>query len=84
MRFIKNWRRCYVLYSVQLAVLISLLGFLQMTILPMWQAQLPSAWYAAANSVLAILLFLVRLIKQGPKGAELGSLEPEEPEETAP
>lgn len=70
MKLIENWRRCYALYSVQLAALIALLGFLQVTVLPMWQAQLPPAWYAGVNSVLAVLLFLVRLIKQGPEVVE--------------
>ena len=40
MRLIANWRRCYRLYSIQLGLLIALFGFLQVSILPMWEAQL--------------------------------------------
>lgn len=67
MRLIDNWQRCYRLYSVQLGVLIALFGFAQLTLLPMWQAQLSPAAYATLNSVLACLLFIARLIKQGPE-----------------
>lgn len=66
MKLIAEWRRCHTFYSVQLAALIAVLGFLQVSVLPMWQAQLPPFWYAVLNSGLALLLFLVRLIKQGP------------------
>ena len=67
MTLIDNWQRCYRLYSVQLSALIALFGFLQATLLPMWQAQLSPTAYAALNSVLAGLLFLARLVKQGPE-----------------
>ncbi|MFV2950144.1 hypothetical protein [Pseudomonas japonica] len=66
MRLIANWRRCYRLYSVQLGLLIALFGFLQVSILPMWEAQLSDRAYAVLNSALALLLFLARLVKQGP------------------
>lgn len=66
MKLICNWRCCYRLYSVQLGVLIALFGFAQLELLPMWQAQLSPRAYAALNSGLATLLFVVRLIKQGP------------------
>ncbi len=66
MRLISNWRRCYRLYSVQLGLLIALLGFAQLQLLPMWEAQLSPAAYAALNSGLALTLFVTRLIKQGP------------------
>lgn len=66
MRLIPEWKRCYRLYSVQLGLLIAVFGFVQITLLPMWQAQLSQNAYAAANSLLASLLFVVRLIKQGP------------------
>jgi len=66
MRLIPEWKRCYRLYSVQLGLLIAVFGFVQITLLPMWQAQLSPNAYAAANSLLALLLFVVRLIKQGP------------------
>lgn len=66
MKLIENWRRCHTFYSVQLAALISLMGFLQVSILPMWQVQLSPTAYAALNSLLALLLFVARLIKQGP------------------
>ena len=66
MRLIENWRRCHTFYSVQLAALIALFGFLQATVLPMWQAQLSPIAYATLNSLLAGLLFVARLIKQGP------------------
>lgn len=67
MRLIEDWHRCHTFYSVQLAVLISLFGFLQATLLPIWQAQLSPTAYATLNSVLAGLLFITRLIKQGPE-----------------
>lgn len=66
MRLICDWRCCYKLYSVQLGVLIALFGFAQLELLPMWQAQLSPRAYATFNSVLGLLLFVARLIKQGP------------------
>lgn len=66
MRLIPQWRRCYRLYSVQLGLFIAVFGFVQANLLPLWQAELSPNAYAVANSVLAALLFLVRLIKQGP------------------
>ncbi|MGF6098880.1 hypothetical protein [Pseudomonas sp. 18175] len=66
MKLIAHWRCCYKLYSVQLGVLIALFGFLQLELLPMWQMQLSPRAYAALNSALGLLLFLARLIKQGP------------------
>ncbi|WP_248915846.1 hypothetical protein [Pseudomonas moorei] len=66
MKLICDWRCCYKLYSVQIGVLIALLGFAQLDLLPMWQAQLSPRAYATLNSGLALLLFVVRLIKQGP------------------
>ncbi|KAF2406685.1 hypothetical protein SAMN04490179_4522 [Pseudomonas antarctica] len=66
MKLIPEWKRCYRLYSVQLGVLIAFFGFSQVTLLPMWQAQLSPDAYATANSLLALLLFVVRLVKQGP------------------
>lgn len=67
MKLIDNCHCCWKLHSVQLAIVIAVLGLLQGTILPMWEAQLSSANYALANSVLAILLFMARLVKQGPE-----------------
>ena len=66
MKLIPEWKRCYRLYSVQLGLLIAVFGFVQITLLPMWQAQFSPNAYAAANSILASLLFVVRLIRQGP------------------
>lgn len=66
MELIADWRHCYRLYSVQLGLLIGLVGFAQLEILPIWQPQLSPKAYAAFNSALAILLFVARLIKQGP------------------
>ncbi|APC18563.1 hypothetical protein BLL42_23670 [Pseudomonas frederiksbergensis] len=66
MKLICTWRCCYKLYSVQLGVLLVLLGVAQLELLPMWQAQLSDRAYATLNSVLALLLTVVRLIKQGP------------------
>lgn len=66
MKLIANWRRCYRLYSVQIGLLIALFGFIQLSVLPMWEAQLSDRAYAVLNSVLALLLFLARLVKQGP------------------
>lgn len=67
MKLIANWQRCYRLYSVQLSALIALFGFLQVTLLPIWQVQLSPTGYAVLNSLLASLLFAARLIKQGPE-----------------
>lgn len=67
MRLIENWRRCHTFYSIQLAALIALFGFLQATLLPIWQAQLSPTAYATLNSVLAGLLFAARLVRQGPE-----------------
>ncbi|PMY40092.1 MULTISPECIES: DUF7940 domain-containing protein [Pseudomonas] len=66
MKLIDNCHCCWKLHSVQLAIVIALLGLAQATILPMWQAQLSSSTYAALNSGLAVLLFIARLVKQGP------------------
>lgn len=66
MKLIRNWRCCYKLYSVQLGVLIALLGFAQLELLPIWDEQLTPKAYAVLNSALALLLFVARLIKQGP------------------
>jgi len=66
MKLIDDWRRSYTFYSVQLGLLIAFFGFAQLSLLPMWQAQLSPAAYATLNSVLATLLFVARLIKQGP------------------
>lgn len=66
MKLIPEWKRCYRLYSVQLGLLIALFGFAQVTLLPMWQVQLSPTAYATANSILASVLFVVRLVKQGP------------------
>lgn len=67
MKLITEWRRCPTFYSVQLATLIALFGFLQATLLPIWQAQLSPTAYAVTNSLLACALFIARLIKQGPE-----------------
>ncbi|MEZ1436956.1 hypothetical protein ACTORR_24065 [Pseudomonas sp. SAR267] len=64
MKLIDNCHCCWKLHSVQLAIVIALLGLIQATILPMWEAQLSPATYALINSVLAVLLFLARLVKQ--------------------
>ncbi|NMX64744.1 hypothetical protein [Pseudomonas sp. WS 5079] len=66
MKPICDWRCCYRLYSVQITILIALLGFAQLELLPMWQAQFSPRAYAAINSALALVLFLARLVKQGP------------------
>ncbi|EOW8432476.1 hypothetical protein ACET4C_03555 [Pseudomonas aeruginosa] len=70
MKLIDNCHCCWKLHSVQLAVAIALLGFLQATVLPMWEAQLSPTLYASINSVLAMLLFAARLIRQGPPDTE--------------
>lgn len=66
MKLIRNWRRCYTLYSVQLGLLIAFFGLAQLELLPMWEALLSPKVYAAINSGLALILFIARLIKQGP------------------
>lgn len=66
MELISNWRRCYKLYSVQLGMLIAFFGLAQLELLPLWEAQLSPRAYAALNSGLALILFIARLIKQGP------------------
>jgi multisubunit Na+/H+ antiporter MnhF subunit len=70
MKLIDNCHCCWRLHSVQLAIVIALLGFAQGVILPLWQAQLSLSTYAAVNSGLAVLLFIARLIKQGPDQPE--------------
>jgi hypothetical protein len=72
MKLIDNCHCCWKLHSVQLAIVIAMLGLLQGTILPMWEAQLSPATYAMVNSVLAGALFIARLIKQGPEQPEQG------------
>jgi hypothetical protein len=67
MKLIPHWRSCYRLYSVQLSVLIAVLGFAQLELLPLWQPQLSPRAYASLNSVLIFLLFCTRLIKQNPR-----------------
>ncbi|EKT4470014.1 hypothetical protein QEM11_000822 [Pseudomonas putida] len=67
MKLIDNCHCCWKLHSVQLAIVIAVLGFAQATILPMWEAQLSPSTYAVLNSVLATLLFLARLVKQSPE-----------------
>jgi hypothetical protein len=66
MQLITHWRRSYRLYSIQIGLLIALLGLAQLDLLPLWQTQISPKAYAALNSALAILLFVARLIKQGP------------------
>jgi hypothetical protein len=66
MKLICDWRCCYRLYSVQLGVLIAVFGFAQLELLPIWQAQLTPRTYGVLNSALGLLLFVARLIKQGP------------------
>lgn len=66
MPLINNWRRSYRLYSLQIGLIIALVGLAQLELLPLWQPQLSPKAYATLNSALAILLFLARLIKQGP------------------
>lgn len=78
MKLIDSCHCCWKLHSVQLAIVIALLGFAQATILPMWQAQLSSSTYAAVNSGLAVLLFVTRLLKQGPPD------QPEQPDQEVP
>ncbi|HBP5712238.1 TPA: hypothetical protein L6B33_24135 [Pseudomonas aeruginosa] len=68
MKLIDNCRCSWRLYSVQLAAVIAALGFAQATLLPMWQAELSPRTYAIANSVLATVLFLARLIRQDGPG----------------
>lgn len=66
MPLINNWRRSYRLYSIQIGLIIALVALAQLELLPLWQPQLSPNAYAALNSALAILLFVARLIKQGP------------------
>ncbi|MBD9463933.1 hypothetical protein [Pseudomonas sp. Pdm06] len=66
MRLISDWRHGYKLYSLQIGLVIVLAGFAQLELLPLWQPQLTPKAYATLNSALAILLFVARLIKQGP------------------
>ncbi|WP_256730522.1 hypothetical protein [Pseudomonas sp. ANT_H12B] len=66
MPLINNWRRSHRLYSIQISLVIALVALAQLDLLPLWQPQLSPKAYAALNSALAILLFVARLIKQGP------------------
>ncbi|MBV4551735.1 hypothetical protein HU742_011365 [Pseudomonas sp. SWRI102] len=67
MTLITDWRQGYRLYSLQISVVIALVAFAQLDLLPLWQPQLSPKAYATLNSALAILLFVARLIKQGPQ-----------------
>ncbi|MBT2375478.1 hypothetical protein [Pseudomonas fluorescens] len=67
MRLIDSCRCCRELHSVQLVIVIALLSLVQATVLPMWHAQRSPSIYAAINSALAVLLFIARLVKQGPE-----------------
>jgi len=64
MRPIDDWRRCHKLWSVQLSAALALLSFAQLTILPMWEAQLSPRAFATCSSVLATAVFIARLIRQ--------------------
>lgn len=66
MRLITDWRHSYKLYSLQISLVIALVAFAQLDLLPLWQPQLSPKAYAILNSALAVLLFIARLIKQGP------------------
>lgn len=66
LRLIENWRRAHKLYSVQLAAIIALLGYLQVNVLPNLNAQLTEHQYALVNMGLAALIWIVRVIRQGP------------------
>lgn len=66
MRLISDWRQGYRLYSLQISLIIALVAFAQLELLPLWQPQLSPDTYATLNSALAVLLFVTRLIKQGP------------------
>ncbi|WP_411387107.1 hypothetical protein [Pseudomonas sp. MPB03] len=66
MRLITDWRHSYKLYSLQITLVIVLVAFAQLELLPLWQPQLSPNAYATLNSALAVLLFVARLIKQGP------------------
>jgi len=79
MKLIDNCHCCWKLHSVQLAIVIALLGLLQVTILPMWEAQLSPSTYATVNSGLAVLLFIARLVKQGPDQPDQGASHETEP-----
>lgn len=61
---IENWKRAWRMYSVQLATVIFVLGLLQSHVLPMYQLQMSPETYGLLNSVLAVALGLMRLIKQ--------------------
>lgn len=65
-QLIPDLHRAHTFYSVWLAAAIALFAFLQGVILPLWAMQLSPFAYAASNSVLATLLFVARLIQQGP------------------
>ncbi|WP_448680562.1 DUF7940 domain-containing protein [Pseudomonas nicosulfuronedens] len=64
MKPIDNWRCCHKLWSVRLSLLLALLSFAQLTLLPMWEAQLSPRAFATCSSVLATLVFMARLIRQ--------------------
>lgn len=66
MQLIDNWQTAYRYYSVQLSFVIAVLALAQATILPLLGAQMTPTQYAMANGVLAFVLGLLRLVKQGP------------------
>jgi hypothetical protein len=63
---IENWKRAGKMYSVQLAIAIFALGIIQVKILPQYGAQLDPDTYGMINSLLAAVLGLARMVKQGP------------------
>lgn len=66
LQLIEKWQRAHTLYSIQLAALIMLLAALQAEVLPRFEATLDPTVYAVVNGLLALVLALVRLVRQGP------------------
>ncbi|MCY1391428.1 hypothetical protein D3C76_966670 [compost metagenome] len=64
MKLIENWRQAWRFYSVQLAMLIAVLGLLQIEVLPLLREQMSPAVYAWLNVALALVLGIVRLVQQ--------------------
>lgn len=61
---IENWKRCWRMYSVQLAAVIIVLGVLQSAVLPHFKLSLSPELYSLINTAIAALLVYVRQIPQ--------------------
>lgn len=65
LRLIDDWKHCYKYLSVQLGVLLTILG-VAYEYLPMLQQYLPEGWFKYAAGIIVV----ARVIKQGSDNAK--------------